>query len=619
MPRKGMRSLWFSTKPPSSFSVSHSPSPSPSRRLSEAAMERSIAAAETMIMKWNPEASSFAKVTSLFYENRGEARDFIKSVAELQKAMHFLDKEDPRSEKLVRSQKLMEIAMKRLQKEFYQILSMNRAYLDPESVSARSSLTSTRSSMSDYDDDDGSEEEIRIAGESVTEVEQVSAAVMADLRLIAESMISTGYGKECVKIYKTIRKSIVDEGIYRLGVERVSNSKIHKMDWELIELKTKNWLSAVKIAVKTLFNGERILCDHVFAASDTIRESCFAEITKEGAQILFGFPELAVKNKKNSPEKVFRMLDMYTAISENWPEIESIFSFESTSAVLSQAITALVKLGESVRTMVADYESAIQKDKSKSPVPGGGVHHLTVAVMNYLSLLGDYSNILPDILTYSPLPEKSSLPESYFDSSDSDGSPKQAISLRFAWLILVLLCKLDSKASHYKDVSLAYLFLSNNLQHVVDKIRKSNIKYLLGDDWISKQEAKVKQFASSYERLAWGSVVESLTQDPTAGMSAEEVRECLRRFNRALEQAYLKQSGCVVDDSNLRQQIKLSITRKVVEAYTEFYHTQRVEAWRGDRHLVRFAPQDVRNYLSDLFFGTVEAGSSSLPSRLRSP
>ncbi|XP_052172082.1 exocyst complex component EXO70H1-like [Diospyros lotus] len=618
MQRKGLRSLCFSTKPPSSFSVSHSPSPS--RRLSDAAMERSIGEAETMIMKWNPEASTFAKVTSLFYENRGEARDFINSVAELQKAMHFLDKEDPQSEKLVRSQKLMEIAMKRLQKEFYQILSMNRAYLDPESVSARSSLTSTRSSMSDYDDDNGSEEEIRIAGESVTEVEQVSAAVMADLRLIAESMISTGYGKECVKIYKTIRKSIVDEGIYRLGVERVSNSKTHKMDRELIELKTKNWLSAVKIAVKTLFNGERILCDHVFAASDTIRESCFADITKEGAQILFGFPELAVKNKKNSPEKVFRMLDMYTAISENWPEIESIFSFESTSAVLSQAITALVKLGESVRTMVADYESAIQKDKSKLPVPGGGVHHLTVAFMSYLSRLGDYSSILPDILSYSPLPEKSSIPESYFDySSNSDGSPKQAISLRFAWLILVLLCKLDSKAAHYKDISLAYLFLANNLQHVVDKVRKSNIKYLLGDDWISKQEAKVKQFASSYEGLAWGSVMESLRRDPTAGMSAEEVKECLRRFNRALEQAYLKQSGCVVDDSNLRQQIKLSITRKVVEAYREFYHTQRVEAWRGDRHLVRFAPQDVRNYLSDLFFGTEEAGSSTLPSRLRSP
>ena len=66
-------------------------------------MERSIAAAETMIMKWNQEASTFAKVTSLFYENRGEARDFINCVAELQKTMHYLVKEDPQSGKLVRT------------------------------------------------------------------------------------------------------------------------------------------------------------------------------------------------------------------------------------------------------------------------------------------------------------------------------------------------------------------------------------------------------------------------------------------------------------------------------------------------------------------------------------
>ena len=401
--------------------------------------------------------------------------------------------------------------MKLLQKEFYQILSVNRAQLDPELVSVGSSLASTRTSTLDNDDDGGPEADIQIAGESVSEVEQVSAAVMADLKLIAECMISTGYGKECAKIYKTIRKSIVDEGIYRLGIERVSSSRIHKMDRDLMELKTKNWLSSMKIAVKTLFNGERILCDYVFAASDIIRKSCFADITKEGAQILFGFPESAVKNRKKSPEKVFLMLDMYTAISENWPEMESIFAFESTSAVLSQAITALVKLGECVRTMVADYELAIQNDRSKSPVPGSGVHHLTIEVMNYLFLLGDYSNTLPDILSYSPYQAKSSLPESFFHTSDSDESPNQAISTHFGWLIHVLLGKLDRKVAHYKDVSLAYLFLAKNLQYVVDKVRKSNLKHLLGDDWISKQESTVKQFASNYERLAWGSIIETLT------------------------------------------------------------------------------------------------------------
>ncbi|CAK9164729.1 unnamed protein product [Ilex paraguariensis] len=242
---------------------------------SDAIMDRTLEFAGSIIMKWNPETSTFANVTSLFYENRGEGNDFIKNGNGLQRAMHFLASKNSGSEKLVRAQNLMQIAMKRLQKEFYQILSMNRAYLDPESVPARSSHASTRSSTSDYEDGDiGPEDDIKIAGDSI-EVEDVSNMAMVDLRSIAECMISSGYGKECVEIYKIRRKSIVDEGIYRLGVEKLSSSHLRKMDWEVLEQRIKNWLNAVRIAIKTLFNGETILCDHVFASSETIRESVY--------------------------------------------------------------------------------------------------------------------------------------------------------------------------------------------------------------------------------------------------------------------------------------------------------------------------------------------------------
>jgi exocyst complex protein 7 len=354
----------------------------------------------------------------------------------------------------------MQIAMKRLQKEFYQILSMNRAHLDPESMSTRSSRTS-RSSISDFEDDISPDDDVRAASDSISEVEQVSSIAMADLKAIAECMSAAGYAKECVNVYKVVRKSIIDEGIYRLGVERISSSRINKMDWEALDMRIKNWLEAIKIAMKTLFFGERFLCDHVFAVSESIRESCFSEISKEGATLLFGFPELVAKSKKpSSSDKMFRALDMYTAISENWIEIESIFSFESTSPVRTQALSSLVKLSESIYSMLSDFESSVQKHSSKALVPGGGVHSLTSNAMNYLSLLADYSNVLTDIISDWPPPTKPSLPESYFDSPDSDDPPAAAISTRFAWLVLYLLCKLDGKAKYYKDVSLSYLFLA---------------------------------------------------------------------------------------------------------------------------------------------------------------
>ncbi|XP_019258163.1 PREDICTED: exocyst complex component EXO70A1-like [Nicotiana attenuata] len=131
-----------------------------------------------------------------------------------------------------------------------------------------------------------------------------------DLKSIADCMIAAGYGRECVKIYQPNRKSVVDETLYYLGIEKLSSSHIQKMDWKLLEIKIKNWLTAVKIAVTTLFHDEKILCDYVFSASDNIRESCFSEITKDGALTLFLFPEMVAKYRRLSLEKMFRVLDV---------------------------------------------------------------------------------------------------------------------------------------------------------------------------------------------------------------------------------------------------------------------------------------------------------------------
>ncbi|EEF28122.1 Exocyst complex component, putative [Ricinus communis] len=365
--------------------------------------------------------------------------------------------------------------------------------------------------------------------------------------------------------------------------------------------------------MRTLFNGERILCDHVFAASDSIRESCFSEISKEAALLLFGFPELVAKSKKSRPDKIFRVLDMYTAISENWMEIESIFSFESISAVRSQALSSLVKLSESILILLSEFESTIQKDSSKTAVPGADIHPLTIYGMHHLTLLGDYSNFLSDIISDWPPPPKTSLPKSFLDSPESVDTPAPPMSVRFAWLTLVLLCKLDGKAKSYKDVSLSYLFLANNLQYVVNKVQTSNLRYLLGEDWLAKHETKVKQFAANYERLAWGHLFDSLAENnPKVPISPEAVRESFKKFNLRFEEAYRKQSSCIVSDPKLRDEIKMSISQKVVPVYREFYEQQRsvIEGNRNVRLCVRYTPDEVGNYLSDLFFGVVESGSS---------
>ncbi|VVA96993.1 unnamed protein product [Arabis nemorensis] len=578
----------------------------PSKGLESSKIDRTIDHTAEIIEKWNTEYVSTTKFYSLFCESKREAKEFVKQVKDLQNAMDLLIREDPNSENLLRAQKLMQIAMKRLQNEFHQILTMNSAHLDPESASSRSP-TSVVSNEDDV------WHESRLAGDSINEVEEVSRNSMTELKSIAECMIAAGYAKECASTYKSIRKSIVDEGIYRLGVEKISSSKAKKMPSEVVELKMKSWVEAVKVSMKILFDGEKTLCEEVFESSVSLRESCFRDISKEGALLLFGFPEtVAVRVKKNPhPRKIFPLLDMYCSINENLPAIESIFSFSSLSAVQTQALTSLSRLSESILSHLVEFESEIRKDSSKMVVPGGGVHPMTISAMDHLSSLAEYSNALMDILngSSSSSSAKSLLPKSYFNVSGSEGSPTSEVRARFAWMILVLLCKIDAKAEMYKEFSMQYLFLANNLQHVASRARSTNLKQLLGDDWIARHFEKVRQFARSYERLAWGplaSMCPAISTSEAVEMSPEETKMQFEMFDERFVNTFVSQSACVIPDPKLLDEIRISIGRMLLPVYRDFYNAHRnavMLAGTEGGWNVRFTPEDIGNHLSELFNG----------------
>ncbi|KAF3773312.1 Exocyst complex component [Nymphaea thermarum] len=571
----------------------------PPKRLNALKVQQILAAAETMVSKWDADTSAYAGVTSLWYESRSEAKEYLGCVSDLQSAMRFLSATDPSSPLLVKAKNLMVLAMKRLQKEFYQILAANRCHLDPESLSGRSST-----STSEFDEDNDSEDEIRKVGKSIVDVESASSLAMADLRSIAESMIAFGYGKECVKVYKILRKSIVDEGIYRLGIERTSSAQIQRMDWDVLEMKIRGWIHAVKVAVRTLFSGERFLCDHVFSASQSIGETCFADITGEAARLLFAFPESVAKGKY-SPEKIFRILDLYDAIAELWPEIESTFSYEMSGFVRAQAMSALVKLGDAIRSMMADFEAAILKDSSKAPVPGSGLHPMTRYVMNFLSVLADYRQIIADITADCPV--KNSLPNAISECLNNE-----PIATRFAWLVLSLLCKIDGRSELYGDVSFSYLFLANNLHYIIQKVQSSELRVVLGDSWVRMHAEKLRQYSANYERTAWKKVTTALAEIP-ADANRDSFRQAFRRFNVAFEEAYRAQTAAVVVDSSFREELKSSIAQKIVPAYRSFYGRFRAFMRRevDGEPAVTFSPEDIENCLSGLFYGS---GTGSAPS-----
>ncbi|KAL3625902.1 hypothetical protein CASFOL_030431 [Castilleja foliolosa] len=620
----GTVSALFGPSTPSHHSNCVSPPTTPPRghrNFSDTIMEENIDYAESIIKKWD--FDTHAQFTPLFADDRNEAQIFLEAVKSLQSTMHYYVKLNSNSCKLIRAQKLMPIAIKRLEKEFTVILTSNRKKLDSESVSSGSSRASARTNDSDFCQDEISQVEdcdttssstLTRDGDSISEAVSASDIAIADLKSIADCMIVSGYGKECVDVYRLIRKSIIDETLYNLGIEKLSHSKMQKMEWNVLEAKIKKWLRAVRVAVKTLFYGERILCDVVFSSSEKTAESCFAEISRDAAVNLFVLADNFGKSKKIlSPEKVFPALDMYEAISELWPEIEAVFSHESLAAVRSQATAALVKLSEAVRIMLTQFEAAVKKDTSKPP-SGGGVHPLTRYVMNFLVFLADYSGAVSDIITDCPLDARSPLPEFFFFSPNSEGPAAASLTARVTWLMFVLLCKLDGKAVT-NDVALSYLFLANNLNYVVSKVQNSNLGLLIGHEWIWKNRSKVNQYLANYEKMGWSKVISSLPECPTTVISSDEAKDCFVRFNLGFDEIYKKQASWVIPDPKMRDDVKKSLTQKLVPNYRAFYQNHREKyngvVGVGVGLIVRYAPEDLSSYLSDLFFAAAGPGGST--------
>lgn len=561
----------------------------------------SINKAEPMIVKWNlhihETPPSSTKSVSIFYDFPEEALEFLTTVTDFNTAMEVytndesdatdIDKENI----LSRAGVLMKIAIQRLLKEFYHILEAK-------------TLSSSDESSSDLENEGSDDRRFRTQD-------------IADLRAIAECMVKLGYRKECVKAYKVTRISIIDEGMYRLGYDKLSKSQLQKLPWSSVEVRIRKWHKSLGMVIQTLFSDEKLLSEEIFGFSDSLKESCFAKISKVRASQFLAFPSLVTSTTKKSPEKIFLFLDLYDVItSEYSSEIKSLFFKSPAFAVVkSQVLLTVEKIGQTIRTMLGNFETAIRKDTCKTLVPGGGVHPLTRYVMNYVVFLADYTQAISDIYVDIPVANyKSSLlllpdnllrlvitPSSPTTCSDKDGENTGA-SGRLSWIIMILQSKLDAKSRFYRTPGLSYLFMSNNIHYILQKVRgSSRLHLLLGEDWEMKTKEKETNYIDSYVNVGWKKVIDAIApEDPTTAISR------MKEFGKAFEEVCRCQAEWVFANEKMREMVKVKVEENVVESYRPFYD----ECCKGNNQSdVKFSPEEVEKNIADLYSDNVDSST----------
>ncbi|CAN6269836.1 unnamed protein product [Urochloa humidicola] len=427
------------------------------------------------------------------------------------------------------------------------------------------------------------------------------------LSKLAQQLVQAGCQQQCSEIYSDARASALESSLKNLGVEKLSKEEVQKMPWEILESKIGNWIHFMRIAVKLLFAGERQLCDQIFECSQSLRDKCFAAITKNSLATLLSFGE-AIAMSKRSPEKLFVLLDMYEIMCELQTEIDTIFVGESCSQMRDSALSLTKCLAQTAQKTFSDFEEAVEKDATKNIHIDGTVHPLTSYVINYVKFLFDYQSTLKQLFQE-------------FKKEDGTGSELAAVTMK---IMQALQNNLDAKAKQYKDPALMHIFLMNNIHYIVKSVRRSEAKDLLGDDWIQRHRRIVQQNANQYRRIAWAKVLQCLSGQGltssgvsgqvgseggnSSGASRAAVKERFRSFNVLFEEIYQKQCSWSVPDTELRESLRLAVAEILLPAYRSFIKRfgPLIENSKAPGKYVKHTPEQLELLLGNLFEGKQE-------------
>uniref|UniRef100_A0A7N0T9J5 Exocyst subunit Exo70 family protein n=1 Tax=Kalanchoe fedtschenkoi TaxID=63787 RepID=A0A7N0T9J5_KALFE len=586
-------------------------------------IEERLNAVEVRINNWEADQSMLwecgEEEVSLYLNCVNETLEIISSLEQ----QPFREGVDD-SPLLRRVHDILQIAMTRLEDEFKYILSLNQIPFEPQVVSFRSSeddICVDESLMNSFEDDSREVILKENSGRCSEEhsIDLVNPDVIPDLRLIANLMTSSNYHHECTNAYISLRKEALEECLLNLEIEKLSIEEVLKMEWGCLSSKIKRWIRAMKVFVPHYLTREKYLSEQIFGDSGPMSVSCFLESSKLSILQLLNFGG-AIAIGPHEPEKLFRVLDMYEVLTDLVTEIDSLFATEDGSSVRIECHEVLERLGDCVRSTAMEFENAIATNVSTVPFAGGGIHHLTKYVMNYIRLLIDYNAILNLLLKDCQkedvtLAQTAKAPTMKLDNETDCSLTTLPMAIYFRSVSCVLEAKLNEKSTLYKDASLQHFFMMNNIHYMAQKVMNSELRSHFGDEWIRKHNWKFQQEAINYERASWSPILALLKEDGlyhagSKSISKTLLKERFRTFHLVFEDIYKSQTSWVISDPQLREDLRISTSLKVIQAYRAFHGRHVSEI--GEKY-TKYHADDLEELILDLF----EASQKSLQSSHR--
>ncbi|CAA7032333.1 unnamed protein product [Microthlaspi erraticum] len=505
---------------------------------------------------------------------------------------------------LARADEMMQQAMFRIEEEFRSLMERGAESfgLNPQGdAAAMNHRFDSDEEEDDYDRDFQNGDDIQIpVAQPLTDydliIDALPSATINDLHEMAKRMLGAGFGKACSHVYSACRREFLEESMSRLGLQKLSIEEVHKMPWQELEDEIDRWIKAANVALRILFPSERRLCDRVFFGFSSAADLSFMEVCRGSTIQLLNFAD-AIAIGSRSPERLFKVLDVFETMRDLMPEFESVFSDQFCLVLRNEAVTIWKRLGEAIRGIFMELENLIRRDPAKAAVPGGGLHPITRYVMNYLR---------------AACRSRQTLEQVFEESNGVPSKDSTLLTVQMSWIMELLESNLEVKSKVYKDPALCSVFLMNNGRYIVQKVKDGDLGMLLGEDWIRKHNAKVRQYHMNYQRSSWNKMLGLLKVDNTAaGMNGlgKTMKEKLKHFNTQFDETCKAHSTWVVFDEQLREELKISLARLLLPAYGNFigrFQNLGDIGKNADRY-IKYGVEDIEARINELFKGTSTA------------
>ncbi|KAM3211964.1 hypothetical protein ACQJBY_065208 [Aegilops geniculata] len=167
-----------------------------------------------------------------------------------------------------------------------------------------------------------------------------------------------------------------------------------------------------------------------------------------------------------------------------------------------------------------------------------------------------------------------------------------------ATLISHLEIMLEKESHRYQDAGLKQMFMVNNVNFVLHQVEGSEIKYLLGEDWVLKHRDQLRDHISRFINISWESVMYCF-HVKTNKIPIFSSLPTLQVFNLEFEKTYWTQKTWKVENPLLRSNMRKSVSEKLVQAYSTYLENHKNKAPK----LMKYTPEDLEELLSDLFEG----------------